>query len=104
MFIFSRFCSKILLLRDRNENEVYNLVSCVIPTINFQRLKILLVNLFFIVEYIFLKQLVKFIDGKICNYLTVKWCSDNDKMKILALMLNLIVSLEYLFESLVMIL
>ena len=34
--------------------------SCVNPTINFQRLKILLVNLlFFIVEYIFLKQFVK---------------------------------------------
>ena len=34
--------------------------SCVIPTINFQRLKILLVTLlFFIVEYIFLKQFVK---------------------------------------------
>ena len=34
--------------------------SCVFPTINFQRLKILLVTfLFFIVEYIFLKQFVK---------------------------------------------
>ena len=34
--------------------------SCVFPTINFQRLKILLVTfLFFIVENIFLKQSVK---------------------------------------------
>ena len=34
--------------------------SCVNPTTNFQRLKILLVTfLFFIVEYIFLKQFVK---------------------------------------------
>ena len=34
--------------------------SCVIPTISFQRLKILSVTiLFFIIEYIFLKQCVK---------------------------------------------
>ena len=34
--------------------------SCVIPTINFQRLKILLVTvLFIIVEYVFLNQFVK---------------------------------------------
>ena len=43
--------------------------SCVIPTITFQRLKILLVTLsFFIVEYIFLKQFVKLLMVK-CPYL-----------------------------------
>ena len=43
--------------------------SCVFPTINFQRLKILLVTLlFFIVEYIFLKQFVKLLMVK-CTYL-----------------------------------
>ena len=43
--------------------------SCVIPTLNFQRLKILLVTLlFFVVEYIFLKQFVKLLMLK-CTYL-----------------------------------
>ena len=43
--------------------------SCVIPTINFQRLKILLVTLLcFVVEYIFLKQFVKLLMLK-CTYL-----------------------------------
>ena len=45
--------------------------SCVIPTINFQRLKILLVTLlFFIVEYIFLKQFVKLLMVKYTYLLT----------------------------------
>ena len=43
--------------------------SCVIPTLNFQRLQILLVTLlFFVVEYIFLKQFVKLLMLK-CTYL-----------------------------------
>ena len=42
------------------EIKLINCFSCVIPTINFQRLEILLVSfLFFIVEYTFLKQFVK---------------------------------------------
>ena len=41
-------------------NKVINCFSFVIPTINFERLKILLVSLFFfIVNHIFLKQFVK---------------------------------------------
>ena len=45
--------------------------SCVIPTINFQRLKILLVTLlFFIVEYIFLKQFVKLLNYLLTYLLT----------------------------------
>ena len=42
------------------EIKLINRYSCVIPTINFQQLKILLVSLlFFIVTYMFLKQFVK---------------------------------------------
>ena len=42
------------------EIKLINCFSCVIPTINFQQLEILLVSfLFFIVEYKFLKQFVK---------------------------------------------
>ena len=45
--------------------------SCVIPTINFQRLKILLVTLlFFIVEYIFLKQFVKLLNCLLTHLVT----------------------------------
>ena len=48
------------------EIKLINCFSCVIPTINFQRLKILLVSLlFFIVKYIFLETVCKIIDGKI---------------------------------------
>ena len=44
--------------------------SCVIPTMNFQQLKILLVTLlFFIVQYMFLKQFVKLLMVKY-TYLT----------------------------------
>ena len=49
-----------------------NCFSCVIPTINFQRLKILLVSLMFVfVEYIFLKQFVKSLMVKLLTYLLV---------------------------------
>ena len=49
--------------------------SCVIPTINFQWLKILLVTLlFFIVEYIFLKQFVKLLMVKY-TYLLITYSS-----------------------------
>ena len=42
------------------EIKLINCFSCVISTNNFQRLKVLLVSLlFFIAEYIFLKQVVK---------------------------------------------
>ena len=45
--------------------------SCVIPTINFQRLKMLLVTLlFFILEYIFFKQFVKLLMVKYTYLLT----------------------------------
>ena len=48
------------------EIKLINCFSCVIPTINFQRLKILLVSLlFFIVKYTFLETVCKIIDGKI---------------------------------------
>ena len=46
--------------------------SCVAPTINFQRLKMLLVTLlFFIFEYIFLKQFVKLLMVKYTYLLTL---------------------------------
>ena len=52
------------------EIELINCFRCVIPTINFQRLKILLVSLlFFIVKYIFLEN--KFIIPT-KNYLCIK--------------------------------
>ena len=45
---------------------------CVIPPINFQRLRILLVTLlFFIVEYIFFKQFVKLLMAKY-TYVLIK--------------------------------
>ena len=56
-----------MLLRDRNGNKAY-----VAPTINFQRLKMLLVTLlFFIFEYIFLKQFVKLLMVKYTYLLTL---------------------------------
>ena len=46
--------------------------SCVIPTINFQQLRILLVTLLlFIVEYIFLKQFVKLLMMKYADLLII---------------------------------
>ena len=53
------------------EIKLINCFSCVIPTINFQRLKILLVSLlFFIVKYMFLKQFVKLLMVKYTYLLT----------------------------------
>ena len=62
------------------EIKLINCFSCVIPMINFQRLKILLVSLlFFIVECIFLKQflrqvakllMVKYTYLLLCNFIS----------------------------------
>ena len=59
------------------ETQLINCCSCVIPTINFQWLKILLVSLlFFIVKYISLKQFVKLLMVKY-TYLLIKYfCGD----------------------------
>ena len=59
------------LLRDYNGNKAYNLLFLCNPyhAINFRQLKILLVTLlFFIVDYIFLKQFVKLLMVK-CTYI-----------------------------------
>ena len=68
------------------EIKLINCFSCVIPTINFHRLKILLVSLlFFIVKYIFLKQFVKLlmvkytyllIINRLLNFAPTKHLSD----------------------------
>ena len=53
------------------ETKLINYFSCVIPTINFQRLRILLVSLLFIiVKCIFLKQCVKLLVVKYTDLLT----------------------------------
>ena len=50
--------------------------SCVISTINFQRLKILVVTLFyFIVEYIFLRQFVKLLMVRYTYLLFISACN-----------------------------
>ena len=57
------------------EMKFINCFSCVIPTINIQRLKILLVSLMFVfVEYIFLKQFVKLLMVKLLTYLLTYLC------------------------------
>ena len=79
IFIFSRLLASVLILIvprfcfEGTTMEI-TLIICfsqVIPTINFQRLKILLVTLLvFIVEYIFLKQFVKLLIVKYTYLLT----------------------------------
>ena len=71
MFIFFEFdsisfSSKILLLKDHNGNEVYNLLFLCNPYHQLSAIKNIVSYslMFFIVEYIFLKQFV-IIDSKI---------------------------------------
>ena len=86
-FIFSRPLASVLCLivpsfcfwGTTMEIKLMICFSCVILTINFQWLKILLVTLlFFIVEYIFLKQFVKLLMVKytylLCYLLTYSYC------------------------------